>query len=313
MNSYTELRQALEEIERETKMPNSDENQLNAATLKIESTVGLPFLLGIVPEYDGYNIPLQKFQALAETALNAVSEEVKPLVFATILQKLKGKAEKAVAHRLVDSGEELFEILSQQFDAESTITVLLSELLRAKGDNARDAGNRIAALRDKLCISIQNEHIKNPDTLIEKLALVRYMSTLPSEIALIIKAKDPSTLDRAIEIAVEEERFNKYKKESYSSKFKPQQKVKSKYYKEKRTNNNKNEDKEKPENSNPKMCDYCKKPGHTVDNCYKKRDRKNVRVLERREESDTDSSCNENDDLNSEDESSDGEVMVRRE
>lgn len=196
-----------------------------------------------------------------------------------------------MAHRIIGTADDLFDILTQNFESENTISVLLSQLLQIKGSDCKDLGNKIASIRDKLIIAVSNERIASPAALIEKFAMIKYIDNLPSEINLITKAKNPLNLDKAIEVAVEEERYMKNRsKSNIKDKYKEKPKYKAPVSRDDRFN--------KPSTSssdNTKTCEYCKKLGHTKDNCYKRKQNSDRNKIRNVKTYDTDSSSDSED------------------
>lgn len=277
----------------------STEKYLN---MKIKTEIDINTLMSTIPEYDGYNMPFTKFRKLCTLAINTAPEEIASIVFSLIMQKLKGKAEKCVAHRYVESLEDLFDILSQNFESDNTISVLLSQLLQIKGDNCKELGNKIASIRDKLIIAVSNERINSPAALIEKFAMIKFIDNLPPEVNIITKAKNPLNLDKAIELATEEERYRRiHNASSFKARSnKPKFKGNHSYREEAKSNDN---SLAKPSTSHV-VCDYCKRPGHTRENCYRRknnnteRGKSKVQYVSKDEEDYSSDSENETEDLN---------------
>lgn len=272
------------------------------SNMKIKAEIDINTLMSTIPEYDGYNMPLTKFRKYCTLAMNTAPEDMAPLIFSLITQKLKGKAERCIAHRYVESLEDLFEILSQNFESDNTISVLLSQLLQIKGNDCKDLGNKIASIRDKLIIAVSNERIKSPAALIEKFAMIKFIDNLPSEVNIITKAKNPPNLDKAIEIATEEERYRRI--HNASSLKSRSMKSKPKYENSYKDKNEKHNITSQASTSHV-ICDFCKRPGHTRDNCYRRknksmeRDKSKVQYTTTQEEDYSSDSDEETCDLNS--------------
>lgn len=262
-------------------LPSSDSEESDSVSsmasdkypnMKIKAEIDINTLMSTIPEYDGYNMPLTKFRKYCTLVMNTAPDDMASIIFSLIMQKLKGKAEKCIAHRYVESMEDLFDILSQNFESDNTISVLLSQLLQIKGNDCKELGNKIASIRDKLIIAVTNEKIKSPAALIEKFTMIKYIDNLPPEVNIITKAKNPTNLDRAIEIATEEER---YRRIHNANSLKPRSvKMKPKYenynYKDK---NEKHSSNAGESSKSSVTCDYCKRPGHTRDNCYRRKNK----------------------------------------
>lgn len=297
-----------EEFESYSSMSSEDKNSTVSEdkypNMKIKAEIDINTLMSTIPEYDGYNMPLTKFRKYCILAMNTAPDDMASIIFSLIMQKLKGKAGKCVAHRYVETMEDLFDILSQNFESDNTISVLLSQLLQTKGNDCKELGNKIASLRDKLIIAVTNEKIKSPAALIEKLAMIKYIDNLPSEVNIITKAKNPTNLDRAIEIATEEER---YRRIHSASSFKSRNiKPKPKHEDNSSTDKREKHSSSVGESSKPSVtCDYCKRSGHTRDNCYRKknksteREKQKVQCTTTQEDSYSSDSDDDVNDLNS--------------
>ena len=169
----------------------------------VKKEVNIEFLLNSIPQYDGYNTPFSKFAIYTRYAYNTVSDDLKPLFLGHVTQRLTSKAGREFVAKIFNYIDDLLESLRQCYESESSVSNLFSQLLNIKQSNARDLGSKLMMIKDQLAIAVANEGIKTPAALIEKISLTKYISSLTSNVKVLTKAKVPSTLSKAVEIAIE--------------------------------------------------------------------------------------------------------------
>ena len=158
-------------------------------------------MLNSIPQYDGYNIPFSKFATYTRYAYNTVSDDLKPLLLGHLIQRLTGKAGREFAAKIFDDIEELLEARGQCYESESSVSNLFSQLPNIKPSNARDSSSKLT-IKDQIAIAVANEGIKTSAELIEKISLTKYIRSLTSNVKVLTKAKAPSTLSKAVKIAI---------------------------------------------------------------------------------------------------------------
>lgn len=166
-----------------------------------------------------------------------------------------------------------------------------------QGETIREYSTRVEKLLHELC----NETTKDKSTsdvkaihnYIKETTLTTYIEGLPITIRGVVKSKNHSSLEEAIKDSLEEEKiFQSNKGTQRLLNYKQNNTNTGKYCKNcQNTNHNTNECRNRNHNSDTGQqikqskgfnnqknqdtkqvsCNYCKKPGHTIEACYKKK------------------------------------------
>lgn len=278
-------------------------SELNTAT----TIFTLQFLCSLITKtFDGNRIDLHEFIANCDSAFNLSPFSHREALMAYVISRITGSARAQLRDKRITSWDELKELLLKLYSDKKHYTQLMEELNTIKqnmNENILNFYNRI----DKLCTRLLNtvtyqdvnERLGRIE-MIKELSLQRFILHSTPEISRFLRSKEPKTLSDALNSALEEERALQISKSNFkpssSNKFCSVCKTKTHNtkdcYKNKQrsinfnssnsqSNKNKNtftqsNNQNRSPNSNSyaqKTCNYCKKPGHLISECYKRKNR----------------------------------------
>ena len=155
---------------------------------------------------------VSEFINTCEIALKAVEKDNKPLLLKIINSKLSGNALEACKYRETDSWENIKSILKGAFEhkpSERTLTIGLHFARMADNEDVSSFASRIEELYYKLCIA-GSEKLTEEESIIYKRqlknqALIVFINGLPKHLNIALKARDPKTLEAAMQMAKDEE------------------------------------------------------------------------------------------------------------
>lgn len=263
-------------------------------------------LFKLIPMYDGDEISLNKFINACTIANNIADEFQKPLLLIHIKNSLKGSASYLINSRDLVDWDEVAQCLINNFgDSRDSVSLIHdlqtftqkyneTSLQFCSRINAHNAKIRNRILLDKtLSCGEKNAQID----LCDKISLKTVLTGLNKDIGVIIRARNPKDLAEAVSYIQNEEQliylensrkrqnirtnhpksnFNKSNYNNYSNKNNPNQRSNSYYQNNPQANKFKNSERQnfnnsRPQNSNNKFCKFCKKVGHEIEYCYKKK------------------------------------------
>lgn len=262
-----------------------------AVALSFETAINL------IPKFNGERTQeVYPFLSTCDFVMKTVSEDCRPILLQAILTKLAGKAFAATQHREVKSWEALRELLEVTFCAKRTPGYLQLELTTTKhktGETIQEYSSRVETLLHELCnVSTAKRSpadAKAVHEYIKETTLTTYVEGLPSSIRGVIKAKNHTSVEEAIKDSLEEDKIYQSNKGTQRLLYnKPNNNSSNKYCKNcQRNNHNTNECRYanrivdtgqqnkgnygKNTDNKRSICAYCKKTGHTLDECYKKK------------------------------------------
>lgn len=256
----------------------------NAAALQnAGSDLDLNILLKFIKPYDGNRETLNSFLINCNNAYDLASSSQKPIVFKYILCQLNGKAETACSIKEFQNWDQLKDFLKTQFSERKHFSHLLMELQETKqlpGENVNSFSLKIEKTLSQLLteISLNNTKAKElPGRIaaMEDLALHHFSIGLHPRISNIIRCKSPKSLNEAINFATSEERIQETLYRGISRPHKSQKPQNSPMFPN-QTFFKKVEPVTKPlfqrKLTSPQTitCNYCKNPGHSIENCIKR-------------------------------------------
>lgn len=255
--------------------------------------------LKMIPEFNGDRDKLHRFITCCDIVGETIVNNVERNQFLNVIKcKLTGPAYNIIKYKEFLTWEALKLALQNQYLEKRTIAQIQRELLGSKqnyNESIREYANRLERLTADLndaCIASEGQDatvvIQN---LNNKSCLKAFQEGLLEPIKIIIKASRFNTFNEAVESAVEEERvinqsksFNKTQNFQDKNSKKPVRCFKcnrlghtaNKCYVNNSISQLPNYPKKnfiKQENINKihVTCSYCKKPGHHISNCFKKR------------------------------------------
>lgn len=255
----------------------------------------LSFLCKFIKPYNGDRETLPAFLTNCDNAISLASIEQKDLLYKFIIAQLEGKAQIACSLKTFKDWAELKSFLKSTFGEKKHSSHLLIELQncrQSQSETVTQYGLRIESCLTRIQADIHNscdnkEQLSGRIAAMEDLALNTFLLGLNHSISTTVRCRNPSSLNEAIQQAVEEEKilnlskvsqkpFKKcsicfksghsssecYKnKTQYSSNSNPSSHKSHKSYHMSQSHNNSNQ---------IKICTYCKNKGHIITECRKR-------------------------------------------
>jgi hypothetical protein len=282
-----------------TSTPNNPPELLSQSGKSVD-TIGLEAALKLLPfTFSGENQEdLKLFLETCEFAIMCANEKAKQRLLQGIIIRLTGKARAAVKFRSIQSWTELKDTLKTSLEPQRTTPHLYLELysIKQKGDeDVMTYSSRIEALQTLILEQETNGKSAEVATALEdslKAQTIQVFIEGLGKLKDFIKARNPPTLDKAIQAAREEERVRKSHDESKRF-YEPSAKQNhgktltkkpstpcfhcgkmGHWAKDCRSLQVKPNNGQTPQNAqkaivNTITCRYCKKPGHTKEECRK--------------------------------------------
>lgn len=274
---------------------NSEQND-NAPINDMAFSTDLAFKM--IPEFDGQRSNLHKFLSCGDVVWALASTRANQQMFMNIAKcKLSGPAYNIIKYKTFADWQELKVALENQYLERRTIAQIQSELINSRqkpNEDVRSFANRIERLNIDLndaCIASEGQAAQNiVENLNKKSALKAFVDGLRHPIQLIIKASRFDDFSNAVEAACEEERSlrsnNKNISKSYSN-IQLNKKIicfkcgKANHTSDQCYSNSRipNYPHHSPVNIKSEgnvrftqiECRYCKKFGHTLEECRKRK------------------------------------------
>lgn len=261
------------------------------------SKVTLSILTKFNKQYNGERETLPAFLTNCDNAISLATADQQGVLCKYILSQLEGKAQVACSLKTFSKWTEIKAFLRSAFGEKKHASHLLIDLQNCNqlpSDDVTKYSLRIESILTKMQSDIQfscnnQQEIIGRIAAMEELALNTFLMGLNPSISNIVRCKNPTTLNEAVQQAIEEEKlYNLYKsRSSLSLKSQKQCSVcgrsghnSSECFKNKRPQFSKSfqvnsTNPEQVQNSNPKRCNYCKNLGHTIQECRKLQYNKN--------------------------------------
>lgn len=229
------------------------------ATEAVVEPYKLSEIFSIIPEYDGNQIFLQTYLNSVRCAYGMSVGNQKVLLTLHVKNKLRGKAAEIINSRNPSTWEEIKVLLETHFGDSRDLTALIQDLQRISQNPNEPVLNFISRLQThnaKMHAAIQKQQLTAEQkvaqsNLIETMTLNTLLTGLDPKLSPIIRASNPQDMLQAI---------SRIKRELQLS-----------YFESQKFNNQKSQSNppRRPQiNSNTqKMCSFCKKPGHLVNEC----------------------------------------------
>lgn len=248
------------------------------------SEIDLNILIKFIGTFDGSRDKLTPFINNCRNAISLASPSQTDILLKYILSRLEGKAETACAVKEFSKWNQLEDFLKAQFGDIKHYAYLLSDLQECKQGRNETVSQYslrvescLAKLLTEINISIptrKKDELAGRVAAMQDLALNVFTIGLQPHLSMIIRCRDPSTLNEAINLATAEEKIVgisvKYAGQSnFSSSEQRRQNASFS-----RPTFNFNNQSSRP-NHNP-FCRYCKTLGHSIEYC-KKREYNNSR------------------------------------
>lgn len=292
---------------------NSKSKQILAKPVE-PAEINLNVLIKFIKQFDGTREKLNPFLSNCKNAYSLATQSQKPVLFKYILSQLTDKAETACSIKEFDNWDQLSEFLKTQFGERKHYTHLLTDLQDCRqsiNEPVNQFALRVETCLSKLLTEITLSNTKKSElagrvAAMEDLALHTFTLGLSPKISSNVRCKEPTTLNKAINYAVSEEKIQTSISKRYSqisNPSKPQSYPPRNYsnynnsFKPRnvhniisRTHPNPN-NQPSQQNSNTPFCRYCKGQGHTIEGC-RKREYNNKRFQVQQPQSSAQSSFN---------------------
>lgn len=256
---------------------------------EMSDKITLSVLTKFIKPYNGDRETLPAFLTNCENAMSLATTEQQPVLCKYIISQLEGKAQVACSLKSFTLWPELKSFLKSTFGEKKHATHLLSDLQHCKQLSDEDV-TKFSLRVESILTRIQSDihySCKNDKELpgriaaMEDLALNTFMLGLNPSISTIVRCKNPSHLNEAIQYAIDEEKLYNLSK-SHSKSFKYCSTCNKSGHSSLECFRNKKRDRDSkifsnspsPSSStnfesNPKTCNYCKNIGHTIKECRK--------------------------------------------
>lgn len=269
-------------------------------TSKAKATIAvamdLNILLKFINKFDGDREKLNPFLNNCRNAVSFASLPQKDILLKYIISQLEGRAESACAIREFENWDQLESFLKSQFGDKKHYAALLSELQDSKqlsSETVNQFALRIETCLSKLLAEInvtipttKKEELSGRVAAMQDLALFSFITGLNPSISTVVRCRDPDTLNKAINIAVCEEKiYQSSIKRQYQNPGTSRPNIKNNYNYTQRPSTSRpsnissvsvngfqreNGNRSVNYSSSNVVCRYCKIPGHSIDQCRKR-------------------------------------------
>lgn len=240
----------------------------------------ISILFKFIKPFDGSREKLNSFISNCNSAYSLGTSSQKPILFKYITSQLEGKAELASSIKEFESWEQLSKFLRTQFGEKKHFTHLLAELQECRqspSEVVNQFGLKVETCLSKLLTEITLSNKKKHElpgkiAAMEDLALHTFVLGLQPKISNLVRMRDPSSLNEAINLGISEETIQKLTNRN--------QAPSSPHTRPPRFENRSNQNsyranpihQNQPRQTYPNaiICNYCKNPGHTINNCRKR-------------------------------------------
>lgn len=238
-------------------------------------------LFKFIKPFDGSREKLNSFITNCDNAIELASDAQKSILFKFILSQLEGKAEVACSIKEFDSWDQLSHFLKTQFGERKHYAHLMTELQECRQSNepVNQYALRVETCLSKLLTEVTLSNKKKTELVgrtaaMEDLALHTFLIGLKPDISNLVRGRNPSTLNDAINFAVSEEKIiNSYNRRNPHSSTSHRTFPKPQYNFHSPDHNaisRPQVQKQYDRNNQNLFCRYCKKSGHTIEICRKR-------------------------------------------
>ncbi|CAI6356301.1 unnamed protein product [Macrosiphum euphorbiae] len=279
---------------------NSGSDATNTTNYAVSIDKTVEHVIRMVPEFSGgIDEKLVFFINACELVVDITPVANQDIMLRTILNRIKGLAYEVIKYENITSWDMLKTLLKNTYDKPKNAAYLQIELFSAKQRYKETLIEYVNRLRNLVqAVSEGSTQGKNAsDALavqnnIREQALLVFLEGISDRIKVMVKSKNPSTLEQAIQIAIIEDKnitpsevrsnnhFNNRTRGEAQKYNKGNCHICGKYghyardcrFKKGNPRNEGN----KPSTNRPTanaylICTYCSKQGHTIDKCYKKK------------------------------------------
>lgn len=269
-------------------------NSESGATEKSEK-ITLSVLTKFIKPYNGDRESLPAFLTNCDNAMSLATNDQQNVLCKYIISQLEGKAQVACSLKTFSTWDDIKLFLRSTFGEKKHQTHLLVDLQNCKQLHSEDVTKYSIRIETILTRILSDIHYSCKDknelpgriAAMEDLALNTFMLGLSSSISNVVRCRNPSTLNEAVQHAIEEEKLFNLSKTNYSKSYK-QCSICNKsghsssdcYLKHKSISKNTsqfqrsyhvpNNNLNSNSNYSNLKCNYCKNLGHTIEQCRKR-------------------------------------------
>ncbi|KAL0869898.1 hypothetical protein ABMA27_006098 [Loxostege sticticalis] len=264
---------------------------------EVSEKITLSVLTKFIKTYNGDRESLPAFLTNCDNAMSLATPDQQNVLCKFIISQLEGKAQVVCSLKTFSTWDEIKKFLKSTFGEKKHSTHLLVDLQNCKQSINEDVTNyslRIEQILTRIQSDIHNSCKDSKELLgriaaMEDLALNTFLLGLNSNISTIVRCRNPSTLNEAVQHALQEEKlFNLTKSStpkspkqcSVCNKFghissncyfnKKPNRSNSQTHNSFHLNSNSKPNPNNHNNFNRISCNYCKNLGHTIDQCRKR-------------------------------------------
>lgn len=246
---------------------NTNSNEASSSNSNIE--LDLKLIVQLIPEFNGSFENLLAFIDGVTEANNLASESQKIILFSFIKSKIIGSAKSIIQSSNFSSWESLKKKLIEIYGEKKSFVQVQIELQNTKqyrNENVASFTQRIENKVHKLMTTLtfeSGEKIdKSQQDLIKKMGLTAFIHNCLPEYGQLLRIRSPETISEASKLANNEEVALKFQRMNLQS------------------NNNRQNPNFKRVNTTTQICksfcSYCKRDGHSFDNCFKRKNQEKV-------------------------------------
>lgn len=221
----TKLEQLLDSFEN-LNLSNSENNSVQNPEMAEINYSLLRYQADNIPNFDGNPKLLQRFITSSENLLRAFQDKVHPdapintCLIDTIFSKLRGRAADLICSRSeIDNWQLIKNLLQTTFADQRSIDCLIQDLLNLRINRNESPINFGMRLQDtrSLLFSKLNASSDNRAVKLMKIdhyndfALKTFINNLPYNTQLVVRLKNPESLEQAISFVQEEDNFQQFK------------------------------------------------------------------------------------------------------
>lgn len=247
-------------------------------------------LIKFIDTYDGNRDNLSAWLTNCDRAFELATDDQESVLFAFVQNKLTDRAQSVCSNTVFNTWDDLKEFLKLRFGNRKHQTHLLFELQNCKQLHGETITQYISKIETclKRLMSCVKQNCDNEALLpgqlenINQLALHTFLMGVNTQISQILRSRNPTDLNDAFNISVEEEKFLLLQNSRNFPSGSNQKKIKcNNCHKIGHTanhcfkNNNYNKINTKPNErkvftlKTERYCKYCRKEGHVIENCFK--------------------------------------------
>ena len=216
-------------------------------------------IFSLIPEFDGDQIFLNTFLNACNHAYRMCIEDQRLLLTLHIKNKLRGRAAQLINSRDTQTWQDIRQLLTVHFGDSRDLTSLIQDLQRIhqlQNESPLTFVSRLQTHNAKMHACIQQQNL-NPEQkeaqvqLIENMTLNTLLTGLEPKLGQIVRAGNPPDILTASMRIRRELQLSYFERQKFQK------------------TNVVSQDK-KPNNSFQKICSYCKKKGHIINECRQK-------------------------------------------